>query len=80
VKHAIILALNSLADSISSTPDHKFELDDTLLLYKILLFRAMPEEDPQQDVAEADLPDDDQQDHEDHDHVPEGNLNEDQIL
>ncbi|XP_010934264.2 E3 ubiquitin-protein ligase PRT1 [Elaeis guineensis] len=62
------------------TPDHKFELDDTQLLYRILMLRAMPEEDPQQDVAEADLPDDDQQDHANHDDVPEGNQNEDQFL
>ncbi|KAG1361856.1 putative E3 ubiquitin-protein ligase PRT1 [Cocos nucifera] len=62
------------------TPDHKFELDDTQLLCRILMFRAMPEVDPQQDVAEADLPDDDQQEHANDDHVPEGNQNEDKIL
>ncbi|XP_010920334.1 E3 ubiquitin-protein ligase PRT1 isoform X2 [Elaeis guineensis] len=61
------------------TPDHKFELDDSKLLYKILMLRAMPEV-RQQDVAEADFPHDDQQDIENHDSVPEGGRNEDEIL
>ncbi|XP_038972905.1 E3 ubiquitin-protein ligase PRT1-like isoform X1 [Phoenix dactylifera] len=50
MKHATVLAPGRF--NRQHTPDRKFELDDSKLLCKILMLRALPEA-PQQDVAEA---------------------------